>query len=148
MKYGRLDSTDTELIEDVYNILTRFEAEYPSIFGWYFNKVVPNLNKDREILVCVDKGRLVGLSIIKHSEKKLCTLFVEERQRGLGIGTKLIELSCKTLGESKPFVTVNNMYLDYYLTLFFKRNFKLVKTYRDYYAKNRVEYSFNGKLIR
>lgn len=148
MKYALLDKTDIELLEDIYEILKRFEGEYPNIFNWYYSKVLPKLGKGRDIIVCIDDGRLVGVCILKHLESKICTLYVVEEYRGRGVGSKLLELACKTLKVAKPFVTVSNMYLDYYLKLFFGRNFKLVKTYRNYYTKDKVEYSFNGYLSK
>lgn len=146
MKYAILDTHDENYIEDTYTMIQPCQKYYPNLYAWYFNKVVPQLREDRDIIVCIKDGHLVGIAIIKYSESKVSTLYVMEGYRNKGIGTKLLELCCKTLGKSKPHIAVNNLVLDYYLPLFAKRNFKLVSTHRDYYVKSLVEYSFNNKL--
>ena len=148
IKYGQLERNDEDKVEEIYNLLNSNVKDYPNIFHWYYTKVVPNLNKTREIIVAIDESnQIVGFTIVKNEEeKKICSLYVIPQYRNKGIGTLLLNKAMVVLKMRKPLITVNNKVLDYYLPLFTKLGYNLRHTYRDYYVKDVVEYCFNGKL--
>lgn len=149
IKYGQIEKTDVDLIEEVYLHLSKCTDLYPNLFGWYYQKVIPTLNKTRHIIIAIDSNTnaMVGFIIVKNDkERKICSLYVLEKYRGQKIGKTLLEKGMQVIKMQKPLVTVSNRVLDYYLPLFVKSGFTLRYIYRDYYVKGDAEYVFNGNL--
>lgn len=149
IKYGQLEKNDNYRFEEIYLHLGKYVTDYPTIFNWFYTKVIPEINKTRFVIVAIDEetDQLVGFVIMKNNkERKLCSLYVIPKYRGKGIGKALLEKGLAVIKMRKPLATVNNKVLDYYLPLFTKFGFSLRYMYRDYYAKDLVEYCFNGSL--
>lgn len=149
IKYGQLEKTDNDRIEEIYIYLGQYANDYPNIFNWYYRNVVPNINKTRYVIVAIDSenGQVAGFVIAKNEkERKICSLYVLPKYRRKGIGKHLLEMGMTAIKLKKPLITVNNKVLDYYLPLFTRAGFSLRYMYRDYYVKDLVEYCFNGSL--
>ncbi|MGV0923954.1 hypothetical protein [Empedobacter tilapiae] len=132
----------------VYSFLELLEDEYPNFKEWYFNTLVTN-NKfldDRSIILKIYKNEICAVSIIKHSEDKICTFRVTERFQGLSIGTDLMKETIRVIGNNKPLITVSEDRINQFKSLLQKFDFKLHATYQDYYKFNKIEYSFNKPI--
>lgn len=127
--------------------LKDLNKDYPDFRNWLHNKVfVENLLIDRFIIIKEINDEIVGISIMKLSEKKICTFRIHSNYRGLGIGTELMEESIGVLGESFPHITISENMLDMFSGIFKKFDFKLFDTYQDYYKIGVTEYSYNDYI--
>lgn len=59
-------------------------------------------------------NEIISMACLKKDkeEQKICTLYVSDECRGLGIGTSIIEESMKWLGTIKPLITSADYKLD------------------------------------
>ena len=132
-----------------YQILTKLEEAYPDFYDWYWNKVVPCiLIKQDQLILAYNKNELVGISILKNNpdEKKLRALRITEKFQSKGYGLYLIDESLKRLDTDKPLCSVSNKMIDDYSRIFINRyKFDLTYVYKNLYAKDSLEYEFNGK---
>lgn len=78
--------------EEIRNFLLESNDLYPGIGLWWDNRVRPNLEQDKRIVLVVDTGSsLEGLFIGKPGNSaKLCTLRLRESVRNQGIGRVLV----------------------------------------------------------
>ena len=79
-------------------------------------------------------------------EKKICTLRVAPDYQGLGIGSKLLEISFDIFNDDKPLITIHISKYHEFKKLFEKYNFSLEQQIQGYYGLLRSELSFNGLL--
>lgn len=130
----------------IYNRLSSAEQFYPYFKNWYFEKVVPDiLNNKRDLLFENRNDRVVGLSLVKYEEKKLCTLKVFEEYQNKGFGLQLFEKSFEALDTSKPFLTVSEeKYLEFQ-KIFKYYGFELTSVKEGLYRDTKLEYFFNEK---
>lgn len=137
----------TELI---YNSIKFLEKEYPMFKHWYFSKVIPGIKNDyRSIIIKTDKfSQIIGLAIIKNGfyEKKICTLWVSDSYKKLGIGSELIKTSIEILESELPLITVSSSRIKEFNPIFDKFGFELIEEHNSYYKKSIPELVFNGKL--
>ena len=142
-------SESYKLLTKTYNVLSSLKDEYPDFHNWYFNKVIPGVFLgERIIILKITNGHISGISILKKTrdERKICTLRVTDNFQQKGIGSELLFQSCEKLGTSKPLITVSFAKIKQFEPLFKKFDFKLTKTYLDYYMKDKHELSYNGYL--
>ena len=81
---------------------------YQNFYEW-MNKVYRNLEIDRFILIAIDDSdNILGISILKRfkTDNEICTFYVDEGFRGMGIGTKLMKRSLDLLCDRNPLITV------------------------------------------
>lgn len=135
-------------LNKVYSFLELLEDEYPNFKEWYFNNIFINnkLLQDRSLILKVYKNEICAVSIIKHSEDKICTFRVTEKFHGLSIGTKLMEDSIRIIGNNRPLITVSEDRLNQFTPILKKFDFKLYATYSNYYKLNKTEFSFNKPI--
>lgn len=145
IRYFLLEPSDTHLLNLVQVFLKDLNEIYPNFNKWYTDEVLPNIQKTRKVVVACDGHVLCGVMILKiKPQTKLCTLYVSENYRNQGLGSNLMKLCFSTLRTFNPHVTVSSKVIDHYVPLFKKNNFKLYKTYDNYYLEGTTEYSFNG----
>lgn len=132
------------------SFLCKLNREYPFFEQW-FNGLfvrVPELRQDREILLCVDNCKIVGIAILKKNaeEKKICTLRVEKQYQKMSIGKTLMEMSFEWLETDKPLVTVQKSRSKEFEKLFKYYDFQLDDEKRGYYKPFSTELIYNGEL--
>lgn len=142
------NTNDMKIIRKVGDSLLFLRSEYPDFKDWY-NRILKLA--DREIYIatpCDQEDCIAGIMILKNSpmQKKICTLCVMERYRGMKIGTQFIELACKRLETQVPLITVSQGHQPQFEGLFRKFGFQLFESYPNYYRNNVIEYSYNAEI--
>lgn len=138
--------------EKIFKFLIKLQFEYPYFTEWY-NSLFTSwdvLKDNREIILCLNKCDVIGLAILKHSdsENKICTLRVDPRFKGLGIGSQLIEASFDYLNDDKPIITLHANKHHEFSKLLNKYGFELADEQRLVYSLIIPEISYNGALTR
>jgi len=129
---------------NIYIRLSSAEQFYPDFKSWYYGKVVPDIiNNKRDIIFESRNNKIVGLSLIKYEEKKLCTLKVFEEYQNKGYGLKLFEKSFEALDTDKPFLTVSEEKYIEFKKVFKFYDFKITDIKQDFYRDDKLEYFFN-----
>ncbi len=132
------------LTNSIYQKISSAQMYYPNFYEWYHNNVIPSLiNGDKEFIFEFASEKIVGLSIIKHSEKKLCHLSIFDEHKNRGYGLRLFEKSFISLKTDKPFLTVSEeKYLEF-KKIFDYYGFELTDKKLNLYRENKMEYFFN-----
>lgn len=132
---------------NIYNRINSAQQFYPDFRDWYFSKVVPDiLNSSREFIFENDSNNfIVGLSLIKFEEKKLCTLKVFDEFQNKGYGLKLFEKSFEKLNTNKPFLTVSEEKYSEFKKIFDYYGFELTNVKSSVYRQGKLEFFFNEK---
>lgn len=81
-------------------------------------------------------------------EQKICTLYVSDKYRGLGLGTALIEESMRWLGTTKPLITFADYKLEMFRPIIDKYGWELTEIVTGIYNDKSQELCFNGTLTR
>jgi len=140
--YQYLNSQDE--YQKIYSCLKDAKKYYPNFEKWYHEKVIPDLiNFKRELIIERRNKDIVGLSIIKLEENKLCTLKIMDRFQNRGLGLKLFEKSFKQLNTDKPFLTVSEEKLPEFKKIFDYYKFNLTSIHDSLYRDGKKEYFFN-----
>lgn len=143
-----------ELCNKLYDMTAFISTDYPKHKSWYYQKQLPETldpEARRDILFAYDENQnIYGTAFIKsdNTEKKICTLFVSEDSRGLGIGTKLVEKSMEILGTTKPVITLADYKLPMFEGLIEKYNWEKTEEVSGLYNDRSVELVYNGKLTQ
>ena len=131
---------------NIYSRLNSAEVFYPNFKEWYYQKVVPDiLAEKRELLFESKNDKIIGLSLVKYDEKKLCTLKVFEEYQNKGYGLKLFEKSFEALETDKPFLTVSEEKYMEFEKIFKYYGFELTSVKSNLYRDNKLEYFFNER---
>lgn len=134
---------------EIYKFLSRLVFEYQGFKAWYRNLYDElELKYNREIIICEDQFRIVGVAIIKNDlkEKKICTLRVLQEYQRKGIGHNLVELCMQILQTDKPMITLHKSKLNQFEKLLTYYDFELEQTQQHYYSIFSTELVFNGML--
>lgn len=132
-----------------YAALNRLSDVYPGFESWYWTKVVPGLLEGtRELFIEQHAGKTIGVVIAKAAatERKLCTVWVDNRFAGCGLGGRLMRQAMEWLGTERPLISVPQERLAEFWPVFTAWRFDLVQALRSYYRPGRTEYVFNGVL--
>ena len=134
------------LYDKLYDITSEIEKTYPSHKNWFYANFIGNILKNNDGLIVFAKNsendEISGVAFINKEIYKLCTLFVNPKYRKMGIATKLLQISEKTLGK-KPIVTVAEINYPQLKKLFDKNKYILTYKVISYYQKDKVELCFN-----
>ncbi|MGN1374429.1 MAG: GNAT family N-acetyltransferase [Bacilli bacterium] len=148
-----LSKEDFEVLANKIFMITKYLVlEYSGYKRWYFEKQLKNIGSiEREILFVRNKEKLdeiIAVACLKKTtlEKKICTLYVVENFRSMGIGSALISESFKFLGTTTPLITFASYKLKLFEPFIKKYNWKLVQVIDKGYNNNFKELCFNGKL--
>ena len=135
---------------EIYKFLYRLVFEYQGFRSWYQRLYTEEfeLKYNREIIICEDQFRIVGVAIIKNDlqEKKICTLRVTREYQHQGIGHNLVEMCMQQLHTDKPMITLHTSKLNQFEKLLSYYNFELEQTQKHYYSIFSTELVFNGLL--
>lgn len=150
MKYNIREVFYQDQDEMIYvrKILLSLRQNYPNFEQWLDEKVMTQLGDTRKIIVALSEQVIVGVMVLKNtvSERKICTLWVQEEYRKNGIGTELIKYAIKELETKYPLITVSENSHMNFLPLMEKFHFRLKRRYRGYYQPEIIEYAYNGLL--
>jgi hypothetical protein len=136
------------VVDEIYKKISPAKQYYPDFENWYYANVIPSiLNGDKEFIFEIRNGEIVGLAIIKHSEKKLCHLSIFDEYKNKGYGLKLFEKSFQALGTNKPYLTVSEEKYIEFKRIFNYYGFKLKDKKLNAYRKNKYEYYFNTSSL-
>ena len=143
----------TKLANNIY-MITNFNCDdYPKYKKWYFTKQLPDtISCDERNILFVrnpqNKDEIISMACLKRNDKeqKICTLYVLDKYRNMGIGTKMIEESIKWLGTTKPFITLPDYKLEMFKPFIIKYNWELTEIVSNLYNNKTKEFCFNGTL--
>ena len=146
IKSFSIKDRESGLYDKLYDVTSEIEKTYPSHKFWYYANFIENLLKNNKGLIIFAKEKendeISGVAFINKEIGKLCTLFVNQKYRRMGIATKLLQISEEFLGK-KPFVTVSEITYPKLKNLFKKNNYKLKYKVIGYYIPDKVEFCFN-----
>jgi len=138
--------------EDSYSIYGRLDpiAEYyPGFARWFFDVVMVGVrDESRQIFLCQNEAKILGIAIAKKtkSERKFCTLWVDEKFRTNRIASVLSTMVFKWLETNKPLFTVPEERLDEFRPLLNGWEFTSAKKKHEIYRAGKYEYVFNGSV--
>lgn len=143
----------TKLANNIY-LITNFNCDdYPKYKEWYFTKQLPyTISSDERNILFVrnpqNKDEIISMACLKRNDKeqKICTLYVLDKYRNMGIGTAMVEESIKWLGTAKPFITLTDYKLEMFKPFIIKYNWELTEIVSDLYNNKAKEFCFNGTL--
>jgi GNAT superfamily N-acetyltransferase len=136
-------------LPNVFDSMAHLEQVYPEFRSWFDGKVSAGLRDgSRRIFVKVRGGKITAVAIAKRtiSERKLCTLWVDEDMRGKGFASALAEEAFDWLGIRTPLFSVPDLHSHEFRPLLSRWNFCETQVLRDLYRPNSKEYVFNGIL--
>lgn len=142
-----------ELSNQIYQINLDFN-DYPKHKEWYFKKQLPGIiTGERDILFVRNpdnSNEIISVACLKRTceERKFCMLYVCEKYRHQGIGTKIIEESMKWLGTTKPLITFADYKLEMFKPIIKKYDWQLVEVVEGMYNNHSKELCFNGMLSK
>ncbi len=144
-----------ELATKIYMITDFICTDYPKHREWYFKKQLPATidGEERNILFVrnpENSEEIISMACLKKDaeEQKICTLYVSDKCRGLGIGTAIVEESMKWLGTTKPLVTLADYKLEMFRPLIKKYGWELTEIVSGLYNDRAKELCFNGTLTK
>ena len=147
------DESFKELADSIYEITDFICEDYPSHKEWYYKKQLPatKISNERNILFArnpKDSENIIAMACLKKDdeEKKICILYVSDKCRGIGIGTKMIEASMDWLETTKPLATLADYKLDMFRPIIRKYDWKLTQIVSGLYNDRSEELCFNGVL--
>lgn len=118
--------------------LNNLRNYYDNFNDWFDKKV---LSDHRFVFVAYDKGNFAGYLILKkdENEKKICTLFVREKNRFDHIGGDFLQIAYDTLQTDKLAISISDEVKEEF---FNSRNFNFVceKEKQSSYKENVTEY--------
>lgn len=141
-----------DLATRIYKITDFICEDYPNHKNWYFTKQLPAITTDERNILFVrspeDENKILAMACLKkdYEEQKICTLYVSDECRGLGIGTLIVEESMIWLGTTKPLITLADYKLEMFTPLINKYNWELTETIAGAYNDRSKELCFNGTL--
>lgn len=135
---------------EIYKFLCCLVFEYQGFRSWYQGLYIEEfeLRCNREIIICEDQLRIVGIAIIKNDlqEKKICTLRVTREYQNQGIGHNLVEMCMQQLNTDRPMITLHKNKLNQFEKLLSYYKFELEQSQKHYYSIFSTELVFNGSL--
>ena len=137
------------LSNQIYYLTDHLSVDYPKHQDWFFTKQLPNVgNGTREVLFVRKYNNICGVSFLKKTEeeKKICTFYVAEHGRNIGIGRSLMKASFDYLETTTPMITMPSEKVQFFIHFIHNNNWKITQIIDGYYVKNVDEVVFNGKL--
>lgn len=141
-----------KVCDELYEMTDFISVDYPKHKSWFYKKHLPATfteNSGRDIIYAHDENAIIyGTAFIKQDEveKKICTLFVADNARGLGIGTKLVEKSMEILKTTKPMITLADYKLPMFEGLIKKYGWEQTQIVKGLYNEKNLELVYNGHL--
>ncbi len=151
---GVVEESLRKVCEELYNITDFLCEDYPKYNSWFYKKHLPAVfvpNSGRDIIFAYDEDKnICGISFIKEDdvEKKICTLFVDQKFRGMGVGTMLVEKSMEKLGTTKPMITLAEYKLPMFESIIKKYGWEKTEEVIGLYNNKYKELVYNGYLSK
>lgn len=138
-----------ELCKQLYYITDHLSQDYPQHKDWFFNKHIPQIGNGREVIYITAYGNICGVAFLKNtvSEKKICTFYVAEYSRNIGIGSALLKASFGYLQTERPLISMPKYKVRFFLYYVYKYDWKITQILSNYYNNENDEVVFNGNLI-
>lgn len=133
-----LNDLDTDKLLLMKKSLIGLRNYYPGFDKWFDNKVIPNVNSSRKVILAMNNGEFSGALILKPSEKKICTLFVNENNRHKNLGLDFLRIASEELETYKMFISFNDDVKNFFLNNDYFNFY--TKCVSDKYLKNSNEY--------
>ena len=144
-----------ELATKIYMITDFICDDYPKHKEWYFTKQLPaTVNSDERNILFVrnpeNYNEIISMACLKRDEEeqKICTLYVSDKCRGLGIGKAIVEESMRWLRTTKPFITLADYKLEMFKPIINKYGWELTEIVSGLYNDRTQELCFNGTLTK
>lgn len=141
-----------DLATRVYLITDFICEDYPKHKEWYFTKQLPAISGEERNILFVrspeNEKEIIAMACLKkdNEEQKICTLYVSDKCRGLGLGKTMIEGSMQWLGTTKPLITLADYKLEMFTPIIKKYDWKLTEVVSGLYNDRSKELCFNGTL--
>lgn len=138
----KLKETSFDDIRLVKRSLMNLRKCYPQFSEWYDSKILPNLNNDaRRIFLATNNGEFSGALILKRTdeEKKVCTLFVNEKNRHKNLGLDFLRIASEELETYKLPITISDEAKSYFFNSN-SFNFQTKDVKESLYTENMKEY--------
>ena len=142
------------LATKIYMITDFVCDDYPKRKEWFFAKQLPEtINGDKRNILFVrnpeNYNEIISMACLKNEEEqKICTLYVSDKYRGLGIGTAIVEESMRWLGTTKPLITLADYKLEMFRPIINKYGWELTEIVSGLYNDRAQELCFNGTLTK
>ena len=144
-----------ELATKIYMITDFICDDYPKHKEWYFTKQLQaTINGDERNILFVrnpeNDNEIISMACLKRDEEeqKICTLYVSDKCRGLGIGKAIVEESMRWLGTTKPLITLADYKLEMFKPIINKYGWELTEVVSGLYNDKSQELCFNGTLTK
>ena len=144
-----------ELATKIYMITDFICDDYPKHKEWYFTKQLQaTINGDERNILFVrnpeNDNEIISMACLKRDEEeqKICTLYVSDKCRGLGIGKAIVEESMRWLGTTKPLITLADYKLEMFKPIINKYGWELTEVVSGLYNDRSQELCFNGTLTK
>ena len=144
-----------KLATKIYMITDFICEDYPKYREWYFNKQLPStINTNERNILFVrnpeNDNEIISMACLKRNneERKICTLYVSDKYRGLGIGKAIVEESMRWLGTTKPLITLADYKLEMFKPIIDKYGWELTEIVSGLYNDRYQELCFNGSLTK
>ena len=144
-----------ELATKIYMITDFICDDYPKHKEWYFTKQLPaTINGDERNILFVrnpeNNNEIISMACLKRDEEeqKICTLYVSDKCRGLGIGKAIVEESMRWLGATKPLISLADYKLEMFKPIINKYGWELTEVISGLYNDRFQELCFNGTLTK
>lgn len=144
-----------ELATKIYMITDFICDDYPKYKEWYFTKQLPaTISGDERNILFVrnpeNDNEIISMACLKRDEEeqKICTLYVSDKCRGLGIGKAIVEESMRWLGTTKPLITLADYKLEMFKPIINKYGWELTEVVSGLYNDRSQELCFNGTLTK
>lgn len=137
-----------KLLDKLYQVTSDLEKDYPKHKEWFYKKFAKELDGvKREIIYYENESIIYGVIFLKNTreEKKICTLYVNEKYRKQSVGTRLILESIKFLGTTTPLITMPDYKEKCFKKIIEKYKWEKTQEIENCYSTNN-ELVFNGLL--
>lgn len=133
-----LNEDDSDKLRLMKKSLIELRNYYPGFEKWFNNKIIPNINSSRKVILATNDGEFSGALILKQSEKKICTLFVNENNRHKNLGLDFLRIASEELETYKMLISFNDDVKNFFLNNDYFNFY--TKRISDKYLKNSKEY--------
>ncbi len=148
-KYIFDDEIFNNLANRIYYVTDHLTHDYPHHYEWYYQTHLPGVKKgDREVFFVELHGNICGVAFVKKNanERKVCTFYIAEHARNIGIGRALMNKSLDYLDTKNPLITMPAAKVQYFLHFMYHYDWKITEIRDSYYTRGHDEIVFNGSL--
>jgi ribosomal protein S18 acetylase RimI-like enzyme len=137
-----------DLAHQIYFVTDHLKQDYPKHREWFFEKHLPGVGKDREVLFVRVYNNVYGVAFLKNTtdEKKICTFYIAEHGRNMGVGRAMMRETLNYLQTNTPIITMPGHKVRFFLDFVHIHNWKIQQILKDFYVRNQDEIVFNGEL--